>query len=71
MENMYIYSKMIDLLKKGYSVKLMSKNLDLIQIRVYKGTKLVYTTEYYFEEKANDKELRDALHHIACYLATH
>lgn len=71
MENMYIYSKLISLIEKGYSVRFMSKNLGEIQIRIYKGRELVYTLEYKHEEKENDKELRDALHHAACYLATH
>ena len=68
MENLYIFAKIVSLTRRGYSLRFSSEKKGILEAKVYKGRRMVYAVEYTFDNAADDKELRDLLHHISLTL---
>ena len=68
MESMYIFDKLIGLLGMGYSVEFERAKPGTMLVIVRDHYEVIYSTEYEYTDRTDDKELRDLLHHIACRL---
>lgn len=69
MDNLYIFGKIIALVRKGYNIRFSSGKMGTLEAKAYRHGKLIYSVEYTYTTPADDGQLRDLLHHIALALA--
>ena len=69
MNNLYIFEKIIALVRKGYIIRFSSGKTGTLEAKAYRHGKLIYSVEYTYTSPADDDQLRDLLHHIALALA--
>lgn len=70
MDNMFIFDKLVALIDKGIALRIFTKEPGKIMISAYKHRELIYSTEYTYDNRSNDQELRDLLHHIIYEIIT-
>lgn len=67
MENLLIYGKLLELVEtRGYTLRIRSRK-GIMSVKCFKDKKLIYEFEYYPEDRLNDEELRNVLHHVLVY----